>query len=184
MRTSGSKPPGSKGATTTPYWRTSSKPTTWGGYNTGGRNWSQPYRKNMPVVPQPVIVNYHGYDYRTYPNYPGYYPVGVWPVGYGAHYGCAADRESGPAPAGAQTQPPTTTVTTTVEPTMTPRGATTPSGTPPLGGATTPSGTPRLGDDRCPTYAPLTDAHARRVLAAGLTGQYPSPHREGSPRPD
>lgn len=78
--------------TSHPNWKTTSKPTTWGGYN-AGRNWQKPYRKGMPVAPQPVIVHHYGADYRTYPGYPGYYPAGVWPVGYGARYGCAADQE-------------------------------------------------------------------------------------------
>jgi hypothetical protein len=110
---------GSSKKSTNPYWRSSSKPTTWGGYNTSSRNWSQPYRKNMPVAPQPVIVNYYGHDYRTYPMFPGYYPVGVWPVGYGAHYGCVAEREAEPEQA--PTPAPTVTVTVPPSPTETPR---------------------------------------------------------------
>lgn len=131
MKTSGSNPGSSKKATTNPYWRTSTKPSTWGGYNTGGRNWSQPYRKNMPLAPQPAIVNYYGRDYRSYPSYPGYYPVGVWPEGYGARYGCVADRESTPEPTGTPTPSPTATVTITVEPTTTPTASATRSGTAP-----------------------------------------------------
>lgn len=67
------------------------KPTRWSGYNTG-RTWSTPYRKGYPVAPQPSLVN----DYRSYPGYPGLYPVGVWPSGYGNRYGCTPDREGGP----------------------------------------------------------------------------------------
>lgn len=113
-RTSTSRKP-----TTNPYWKSSTKPTSWGGYNSG-RNWKQPYRKGMPAAPQPVIVHVHNNDYRTYPGYSGYYPVGVWPMGYGARYGCSADKEADPQ--GAQPTPaPTVTVPATPSPTETPR---------------------------------------------------------------
>lgn len=95
-----------------PNWKSGSKPSTWGGYNTG-RNWQQPYRKNMPVPPQPIIIHQYGSDYRSYPGFVGYYPVGVWPVGYGARYGCVPEKESTPDP--------TATVTVTTTPTETPR---------------------------------------------------------------
>lgn len=95
------------------------KPTNWGGYNdrVNERNWSQPYRKGMPVAPQPVIIHQYGNDYRTYPGYSGYYPVGIWPVGYGARYGCTPEREDTPA---TPTPSPTTTVTVTATPTPEP----------------------------------------------------------------
>jgi hypothetical protein len=106
----------SRKTTTNPNWKSSTKPTTWGGYNTG-RNWKQPYRKGAPVAPQPVIIHQYGHDYRTYPGYYGYYPVGVWPIGYGDRYGCSADKEAAPQ----QSQPTSTpTVTVTVPATATP----------------------------------------------------------------
>jgi hypothetical protein len=96
--------------------KTQPKPTNWGGYNdrVNKRNWSQPYRKGLPVAPQPVIIHQYGNDYRTYPGYSGYYPVGIWPVGYGARYGCTPEREDTPAPT------PTATVTVTATPTPEP----------------------------------------------------------------
>lgn len=74
------------------------KPTNWGGYNdrVAKRSWTSPYRKGYPTAPQPVIIHQHGSDYRTYPGYTGYYPVGVWPSGYGSKYGCSADQEGSP----------------------------------------------------------------------------------------
>lgn len=110
----------SRKTTTNPNWKSSTKPTTWGGYN-ANRNWQQPYRKGMPVAPQPVIIHQYNHDYRTYPGYSGYYPVGVWPVGYGQRYGCSADREA--APESTPTPAPTVTVTVpaTPSPTETPR---------------------------------------------------------------
>lgn len=100
--------------TTNPNWKSTSKPTTWGGYKQD-RNWQQPYRKNMPVAPQPIIIHQYGNDYRTYPGFGGYYPVGVWPVGYGARYGCVPEKESTPEPT------PTATVTVTATPSESPR---------------------------------------------------------------
>lgn len=90
------------------------KPTNWSGYNdrVKQRNWSTPYRKGYPTAPQPIIIHQYGNDYRTYPGYYGYYPVGVWPVGYGAKFGCTSEREDTPAPA-----QPTSTVTVTTSPT-------------------------------------------------------------------
>lgn len=79
--------------TTNPAWKSSTKPTAWSGYNPNSRDWSKPYRKGHKPAPQPVIINQYGHDYRTYPGYGGYYPVGVWPIGYGATYGCVAERE-------------------------------------------------------------------------------------------
>lgn len=112
----------SKKTTTNPNWKSSTKPTTWGGYNTG-RNWQQPYRKGMPTAPQPVIIHQYGSDYRTYPGYGGYYPVGVWPMGYGARYGCSADKEADPQSQSTPSPAPTVTVTVpaTPSPTQTPR---------------------------------------------------------------
>jgi hypothetical protein len=107
----------SRKPTTNPYWKSSTKPTTWGGYNTG-RNWQQPYRKGMPPAPQPVIVHVHNHDYRTYPGYAGYYPVGIWPIGYGQRYGCSAEKEA--APESTPSPAPTVTVTTTVPPSVEP----------------------------------------------------------------
>jgi len=106
---------------TNPNWKSSTKPTTWGGYSSN-RNWQQPYRKGLPAAPQPVIIHQYGGDYRSYPGFVGYYPVGVWPVGYGARYGCSADKEADPQ--GSQPTPaPTVTVTVpaTPSPTETPR---------------------------------------------------------------
>lgn len=117
---------GKKTTTIKPNWKSTSKPTTWGGYKQD-RNWNQPYRKNMPVPQQPVIVNVYNHDYRTYPGYAGYYPVGVWPVGYGAHYGCVAETE---APAETPTPAPTVTVTAPPPVTVTVPPSATPSETP------------------------------------------------------
>lgn len=115
-----------KAITSNPAWKSGTKPTTWSGYNPNSRNWSQPYRKGYEAAPQPVIINNFGHDYRTYPYYPGFYPVGVWPVGYGARYGCVAEREATPeAPAS-----PAPTVTVTVPPSTPPSSTTTPSETP------------------------------------------------------
>jgi hypothetical protein len=104
------------------------KPTSWSGYNdrVKKRNWSQPYRKGYAVPQQPVIVNYYGHDYRTYYGYPGYYPIGVWPMGYGAHYGCVADEESTPEAAPASTPTPAPAATVTVTPSTTPSPTETP----------------------------------------------------------
>lgn len=102
------------------------KPTSWAGYNdrVKQRNWSQPYRKGYSVPQQPVIVNYYGHDYRTYPGYPGYYPIGVWPMHYGHDYGCVADQEADPETTAAPTANPTVTVT--VSPSTTPSTSETP----------------------------------------------------------
>lgn len=78
--------------------KATTKPTSWSGYNdrVQNRKWDQPYRKGYPVAQQPVIINQYGHDYRTYPGYYGYYPIGVWPMGYGHTYGCVADQEGDP----------------------------------------------------------------------------------------
>jgi hypothetical protein len=108
--------------------KTTTKPTTWAGYNdrVKQRNWSQPYRKDYPVAPQPVIINQYGHDYRTYPGYGGYYPIGVWPAGYGQRYGCVADQEGdgekSPTPAPTMTVTVTPTPSPSSTPTETPRG--------------------------------------------------------------
>lgn len=128
---SGTNSGGTKKTTTiNPNWKSTSKPTTWGGYKQS-RNWSQPYHSGYPAPQQPVIVHVHNYDYRTYPGYVGYYPVGVWPVGYGERYGCVADNESTPQPT-ENPSPAPATVTVTVPPpvTVTVPPSATPSETP------------------------------------------------------
>lgn len=110
---------GSTGKRTTtikPNWKSTAKPTTWGGYKQD-RNWSKPYHSGYPVPQQPIIINQYGHDYRTYPGYIGYYPVGVWPMGYGTRYGCVAETEA--TPAASPTPAPTVTVTATPDPTVT-----------------------------------------------------------------
>lgn len=99
--------------------KTTTKPTTWAGYNdrVKQRNWSKPYRKGYDVPQQPIIINQYGHDYRTYPGYVGYYPIGVWPVGYGQHYGCVAEREADPDQTPASPAP---TVTVTMPPSTAP----------------------------------------------------------------
>lgn len=125
------KPRTTTGRSNNPYWKSSSRPTTWDGYNSGSRNWSQPYRKNMPIPQQPVIIHVHNYEYRTYPGYSGYYPVGIWPIGYGQRYGCVADREADPVSVPPSTPAPTVTVTVT------------PSASPTVSPTASPTGTPR-----------------------------------------
>lgn len=73
------------------------KPTSWKAYTPPPRNWSQPYGKGRPVAPQPTVTYWHNAYYRTYPGYAGYYPPGVWPVGYGDTYGCQPIEEGAPA---------------------------------------------------------------------------------------
>lgn len=108
--------------------KATTRPTAWSGYNdrANKRNWTKPYRKGYPAAPQPVIINQYGHDYRTYPGYVGFYPVGVWPVGYGHQYGCSAEREADPE------RPPTPapTVTVTAPPTEATSGTPTPTATP------------------------------------------------------
>jgi hypothetical protein len=113
-----------------PNWKSSTKPTTWDGYKQD-RNWSQPYAKNKPVPQQPVIVHVYNHDYRTYPGYVGYYPVGVWPIGYGERYGCVAESESTPQPTeNPSAAPATVTVTAPPPVTVTVPPSATPSETP------------------------------------------------------
>jgi hypothetical protein len=97
---------------------TQQRPTNWFGYNDRVKqhNWAKPYRKGYPVPQQPIIVNQYGHDYRTYPGYPGLYPVGVWPVGYGNEFGCSTEKEADPETAAAPLPAPTMTVTATPNP--------------------------------------------------------------------
>lgn len=73
------------------------KPTAWSAYKPPSHNWSQPYAKNKPTAPQPTVTYWHNSYYRTYPGYAGYYPPGVWPIGYGDTYGCQPIEEGAPA---------------------------------------------------------------------------------------
>lgn len=75
--------------------KTQPKPTSWKQYKPPHK-WGQPYGKGRPVAPQPTVTHWHGGDYRTYPGYYGYYPVGVWPIGYGDTYGCRPLQEGQP----------------------------------------------------------------------------------------
>lgn len=112
-----------KTATSTSNKTTQQRPTNWSGSKDRVKkhNWTKPYRQGYPVPQQPVTINQYGHDYRTYPGYPGIYPVGVWPVGYGHDFGCRADKEANPetiqTPAPASTTPVTETATPTPSPT-------------------------------------------------------------------
>ena len=113
--------------------KTTTKPKNWSGYDdrVKKRTWSKPYREGYPVPQQPVIINQYGHDYRSYPGYYGYYPIGVWPMGYGARYGCVSDEEQdlekspppSPAPTVTVTAPPSLTFSAGLSgtPTATPR---------------------------------------------------------------
>jgi hypothetical protein len=122
---------GKRTTTINPNWKSTTKPTKWGDYKTD-RNWSKPYRSGYPAAPQPVIIHQYGYDYRTYPGYYGWYPVGVYPVGYGAKYGCVADEEKNEPEQAPPSPAPTVTVTATPTPTETrsPTPTPTPTETP------------------------------------------------------
>lgn len=126
---SGKKQDKPKAVTSNPAWRSGTKPTTWSGYNPNSRNWSTPYRKGYDAAPQPVIINnYYGHDYRTYPGYIGYYPVGYWPRGYGEHYDATGTKEAEPETTASPSPAPTVTVT--VPPSTPPSSTPAPSETP------------------------------------------------------
>lgn len=74
---------------------TTSVPKSWGEYKPPHR-WGDTYKPGKPAAPQPTVTRYLGGDYRVYPGYPGFYPVGVWPVGYGDAYGCHPLQEGRP----------------------------------------------------------------------------------------
>lgn len=92
------KPPVKKPAdrpTLNPPKPAKTKPTAWSQYKPP-HTWGQPYGKGRPVPPQPSVIHIHNHDYRTYPGYPGYYGPGIFPIGYGAQYGCRAPQEGPP----------------------------------------------------------------------------------------
>lgn len=71
------------------------KPTSWSQYKPP-HTWGQPYGKGRPAAPQPTVIVRHQHEYRTYPGYPGYYPPGIYPYGYGNAYGCRPAQEGDP----------------------------------------------------------------------------------------
>jgi hypothetical protein len=72
-----------------------SVPKSWGEYKPPHR-WGDTYKPGKPAAPQPTVTRYRDHDVRVYPGFPGYYPVGVWPIGYGERYGCVPLQEGQP----------------------------------------------------------------------------------------
>lgn len=85
------KPPAYK----PPAYRSTTRPTSWKQHQPP-HTWGQPYGKGRPVPARPTVVVRHQHEYRTYPGYVGYYPIGVWPIGYGETYGCRPLQEGHP----------------------------------------------------------------------------------------
>ncbi|WP_346103486.1 hypothetical protein [Nonomuraea maheshkhaliensis] len=59
---------------------------------------STPRAKSTVRHVQPHITHRTGKDgkqYRQYAGYPGWYLVGVWPVGYGSAHGCTVPGQEG-----------------------------------------------------------------------------------------
>ncbi|MFD7161354.1 hypothetical protein ACFV9C_42680 [Kribbella sp. NPDC059898] len=125
------------------------RPTNWSGYNERVKqhNWSKPYRAGFPTPQQPVIIHQYGHDYRTYPGYGGYYPVGTWPIGYGERYGCRSEKESQPDTTSSPTPEPTVTVTEPVTPTR--------SSTPTTPAAPIPTASPTNTPSSSPSSSPV-----------------------------
>ncbi|MFD8560615.1 hypothetical protein ACFV1N_25360 [Streptosporangium canum] len=48
----------------------------------------EPRRVYKPQPAKIYVTNPHGQRYVHYPSFPGYYVIGVYPVTYGATYGC------------------------------------------------------------------------------------------------
>lgn len=85
------KPPAYK----PPAYRSTTPPKAWKDYQPP-HTWGKPYGRGRPVPAQPTVTHWHGDDYRIYPDYPGYYRRGVWPVGYGEKFGCKPLQEGNP----------------------------------------------------------------------------------------
>lgn len=62
----------------------------------------EPRRMYRPQPPKKYVPWRNGQQRIQYPGYVGFYPVGIYPYGYGAAYGCTPAQEGEPVSMGAE----------------------------------------------------------------------------------